>query len=561
MKAEKISISTRILSIISIMIFLSGLILVIGQRNMQHIDKEYSSLIEKEVSVMVRLARTNRNIIAIGKQTYKAVTLSGQPEGAEAARQALQDFDQARSDYADMRGTLPRWAGDIQALERQLTGLKAEFERVAGLAAAGKAAEAQKLTLTSFDPQIDTLRDGNIELTNTIRKAIDDGSKAASDNVAVATTSMLVVGGIGAVLSLALSLYVAIITITRPLSSVTAAMDRVAQDELSIQVPGQDRGDEIGRLAKGLEQFRRNALEARDLRIKMEEAEKQAAEDRRRALHTMADQFEGSVSAVVAQVASAATQLQSNARDLSGMAEVTRNQTGMVAASTGQTSANVQTVAASAEEMTGSIGEITRQVGAAADISRNATERAEETNRTIQALAAEANAIGAVVQLIADIASQTNLLALNATIEAARAGEAGKGFAVVASEVKSLATQTAKATEDIATRIAAVQQATSTAVTATVEVTRTIGEIAEIATAIAAAVEEQDAATREIARNVQQAAVGTQEIANNIGVVDETAQNTGHAANQLLGAAGNLSSEADRLRGEVDRFLAEVRAA
>ncbi len=528
---------------------------------MQHIDKEYSSLIEKEVSVMVRLARTNRNIIAIGKQTYKAVTLSGQPEGAEAARQALQDFDQARSDYADMRGTLPRWAGDIQALERQLTGLKAEFERVAGLAAAGKAAEAQKLTLTSFDPQIDTLRDGNIELTNTIRKAIDDGSKAASDNVAVATTSMLVVGGIGAVLSLALSLYVAIITITRPLSSVTAAMDRVAQDELSIQVPGQDRGDEIGRLAKGLEQFRRNALEARDLRIKMEEAEKQAAEDRRRALHTMADQFEGSVSAVVAQVASAATQLQSNARDLSGMAEVTRNQTGMVAASTGQTSANVQTVAASAEEMTGSIGEITRQVGAAADISRNATERAEETNRTIQALAAEANAIGAVVQLIADIASQTNLLALNATIEAARAGEAGKGFAVVASEVKSLATQTAKATEDIATRIAAVQQATSTAVTATVEVTRTIGEIAEIATAIAAAVEEQDAATREIARNVQQAAVGTQEIANNIGVVDETAQNTGHAANQLLGAAGNLSSEADRLRGEVDRFLAEVRAA
>ncbi|MBP7337205.1 MAG: HAMP domain-containing protein [Niveispirillum sp.] len=543
------------------MIFLSGLILVIGQRNMQHIDKEYSSLIEKEVSVMVRLARTNRNIIAIGKQTYKAVTLSGQPEGAEAARQALQDFDQARSDYADMRGTLPRWAGDIQALERQLTGLKAEFERVAGLAAAGKAAEAQKLTLTSFDPQIDTLRDGNIELTNTIRKAIDDGSKAASDNVAVATTSMLVVGGIGAVLSLALSLYVAIITITRPLSSVTAAMDRVAQDELSIQVPGQDRGDEIGRLAKGLEQFRRNALEARDLRIKMEEAEKQAAEDRRRALHTMADQFEGSVSAVVAQVASAATQLQSNARDLSGMAEVTRNQTGMVAASTGQTSANVQTVAASAEEMTGSIGEITRQVGAAADISRNATERAEETNRTIQALAAEANAIGAVVQLIADIASQTNLLALNATIEAARAGEAGKGFAVVASEVKSLATQTAKATEDIATRIAAVQQATSTAVTATVEVTRTIGEIAEIATAIAAAVEEQDAATREIARNVQQAAVGTQEIANNIGVVDETAQNTGHAANQLLGAAGNLSSEADRLRGEVDRFLAEVRAA
>ncbi|WP_445376367.1 methyl-accepting chemotaxis protein [Niveispirillum fermenti] len=543
------------------MILLSGVIFFIGQRNMAHGNSEYSSLIKDEVAVMVNLARTNRTVIAIGRHTYKAVLLSGTEHVASAARDAVTDFNQAAADYAEMRARLPRWSRDIQALEQQLAGLRAEFDKIMPLATAGRGQDAEDLVMRSFDPRMEGLRDANIALTDNIRKAIDDGAAAAAANVDAATYSMLLVAGIGSLLSVALSLYVAIITITRPLGAVTDAMDKVARGDLALSVPGLDRGDEVGRLATGLEQFRQNALESRRMREQMEEAEKQAAADRRRALHQMADQFESSVSSVVSQVASAATQLQGNARDLSGMAETTRNQTGMVAASTGQTSANVQTVAASAEEMTGSIGEITRQVGSAATISRTATERAEETNRTIQALASEANAIGTVVQLIADIASQTNLLALNATIEAARAGEAGKGFAVVASEVKSLATQTAKATDDIASRIASMQQATNSAVSATVEVTHTIGEINEIATAIAAAVEQQDAATREIARNVQQAAVGTQEIATNISVVDETAQNTGQAANQLLGAAGELSREADRLRVEVDRFLAEVRAA
>jgi methyl-accepting chemotaxis protein len=408
--------------------------------------------------------------------------------------------------------------------------------------------------------KLDALRDASRQIADDIRAAMLKESDDLSEQALSTRNLVYIVTGFGLLLFGGIALYIATYTISRPVSNLTGAMTKVAGGDLTVVVPGLGRGDEIGSLAAALETFKANGIRTRELEEEAKRAEERAEQERRNAMLRMADNFEASVKGVVSLVASAATELNANAQSLAAGAEQARSQTSIVSAATEQTSANVQTVAASAEEMTSSIGEITRQVGTSAGIARAAAERAQDTNKTIQSLANEADAIGAVVQLIADIASQTNLLALNATIEAARAGDAGKGFAVVASEVKNLASQTAKATEDISARINGIQQATGSAVAATMEITRTIGEINEIATTIAAAVEEQDAATREIARNVQQAAAGTQEISNNISGVQETAQATSQSAGNVLDAARSLSREAETLRGEVDGFIQRVRA-
>jgi methyl-accepting chemotaxis protein len=275
----------------------------------------------------------------------------------------------------------------------------------------------------------------------------------------------------------------------------------------------------------------------------------------------MIDDFEANVKAVVDTVASASTELQSNAQSMSATAEETNRQSSAVAAASEQATANVQTVASAAEELASSVAEIGRQVSQSASIAAMAVDEAKRTDATVQGLSEAAQKIGEVVRLISDIASQTNLLALNATIEAARAGEAGKGFAVVASEVKSLANQTAKATEEIAAQIGAIQSSTNDAVGAIQSIGKTIGEINDIASSISAAVEEQGAATREIARNVQEASQGTTEVSSNIAGVTQAAGETGSAASQVLSAAGELSSQAERLKAEVESFLTTVRAA
>jgi len=275
----------------------------------------------------------------------------------------------------------------------------------------------------------------------------------------------------------------------------------------------------------------------------------------------LADDFETNVKGAVEIVASAAAQLESTAKQFGGSAEETTRQSSAVAAASEQAAVNIQTVASAAEELSASIGEISRQVSESASIARDAVNQAKATDHQVEALSAAAAKIGEVVQLISEIASQTNLLALNATIEAARAGDAGKGFAVVASEVKSLATQTAKATEDIGGQITAIQNATGGAVAAIRSIGDTIQRIDQIAGSIAAAVEEQSASTAEIARNVQQASAGTAEVSSNIVTVTDAARQTGTSASEMLDSAGQLGRESARLRDQVDRFLREVRAA
>ena len=275
----------------------------------------------------------------------------------------------------------------------------------------------------------------------------------------------------------------------------------------------------------------------------------------------IADTFEANVKTVVDAVTASATQLQSTAQSMTATAEETNRQASSVAAASEQASANVQTVASASEELSSSIAEIARQVAESSHMSNDAAEQARNTNTQVESLAAAAQKIGEVVNLISDIAEQTNLLALNATIEAARAGEAGKGFAVVASEVKSLASQTAKATEEISGQIGSIQTATTDAVAAIREIAKTIESLSEIASTIAAATEQQGAATQEIAGSVQQAASGTTEVSNNIAGVTQAASEAGASASQVLDAANGLTQQSDNLRAEVDRFLGEVRAA
>ena len=369
---------------------------------------------------------------------------------------------------------------------------------------------------------------------------------------AVALTILVVIVGVSMIISRG---------ITKPLSYLSENMMRLSEGDKDITVKFTDQKNEIGDLSRTMDVFLQKTIEMDRMREEQIEAEKRAEEEKRQMMLKMADDFEASVGGVVDQVSSASTEMRASSESMAATAEETSTQSATVAAASEEASANVETVASAAEELSSSIAEISRQVAQASEIAGNAVSEAETTNAKVQGLAEAANKIGEVVALITDIADQTNLLALNATIEAARAGDAGKGFAVVASEVKNLANQTAKATDEIGTQISGIQTSTQEAVTAIEAIGKTIGAIDEVAAGIASAVEEQGAATQEIARNVEQAAAGTQEVSSNISGVNQAANDTGAAATQIQSAASELSQQSETLRIEVDKFLANVRAA
>ncbi|MGD0193022.1 MAG: methyl-accepting chemotaxis protein [Rhizomicrobium sp.] len=354
--------------------------------------------------------------------------------------------------------------------------------------------------------------------------------------------------------------FLIITSVSTPIRKMTDAMGKLARHDLSTEINGVGRKDEVGQMASAVQVFKDSMIEADRLKAEQEAAQRRT-EARSARMDELTRNFEVSVAGVVQTVAAQATQMESSAQSMSATAEETTKQASAVAAASEQSSANVQTVASATEELSSSIAEISRQVSHSNQIASNAVTEATKANEMVQGLANASQKIGEIVALINDIADQTNLLALNATIEAARAGDAGKGFAVVAAEVKNLATQTSKATEEIGAQITGVQGATQNAVRAIGSIGKTISEIDQIATAIAAAVEEQGAATQEIARNVEEAAKGTQEVSANIGGVTEAANGTGAAANQVLTAAQALTGQSGHLKDLVQQFLTSVKAA
>ena len=399
------------------------------------------------------------------------------------------------------------------------------------------------------------------QLVEGVQKETNASTFQARQEISLATTAMLALGALMLVGSaLFVWLYVGR-NILRRIGALHHSMQLLANGDIEAETyRSKNHNDEISVMANTLQVFRESMIEARAMASEQDKDRVVKAERAARMEARIAE-FEGAVRSALDNLALSANSMQSTAQSMSNTADQSNALVNAVASAAEETSVNVQTVSTGTEQLSSSIEEISKQVITSAAIAKKAVDEAGATDTTVKSLADSASRISVVVDLIQTIASQTNLLALNATIEAARAGEAGRGFAVVASEVKSLASQTAKATEEIRTQIASMQSVTTSAVGAIQGIGRIIGEINDVTTTIAAAVEEQGAATREIARNIQHAAGGTSEVSSNIVGVSTASAEAGAAANEVLGASDALRREADMLRGEIDAFLNNMRAA
>jgi methyl-accepting chemotaxis protein len=393
-----------------------------------------------------------------------------------------------------------------------------------------------------------------------LKKDYKDSRSQAEATIDGTTSMQEIVGGVATLFGLIVAVLIAR-SIVGPLTSMTRAMGLLAGGDLAVEIPSRGKADEIGDMAKAIQVFKDNMIDTERMRHEQTEIEARQAEDRKKDMVRLADQFEQAVGEIVDTVSSASSELEASAGTLTTTATRAQDLSTEVASASQEATANVQAVASATEELSSSVSEIARQVQESARIASEAVGQATKTNARVSELSKAAARIGDVVELISTIAGQTNLLALNATIEAARAGEAGRGFAVVASEVKALAEQTAKATGEIAQQVSGIQAATEESVGSIREISGTIERLSEISSTVAAAVEEQGAATQEISRNVQQAAHGTQRVSTNIGDVQRGASDTGSASSQVLSAARSLSSDSNRLKQEVAKFLSSVHAA
>jgi methyl-accepting chemotaxis protein len=460
------------------------------------------------------------------ENALKAISTTN-PKILDGIKEAAGMLEEYRRSLALLVGN----AKEIEGLTQEMTETAAEIN---------KASAAMKSDLLADQKRLD---------------ADSDATIAETERLIV----MLAAGGLllGCVWAFFLGM-----GISRPMTRMCSAMRELAAGNFDVVLPGLGRRDELGEMAGAVEEFKVQAIARAERDAATQEAQSKAASAARRdELIRFADEFESAVGAIVSNVSSSAVQLEAAAGTLTRTAETTQSLSNQVAGASEEASSNMQSVASATEELSASVDEIGRHVKESSQIAEAAVLQAEQTDGRIGKLSRAAQEIGDVVKLITAIAEQTNLLALNATIEAARAGDAGRGFAVVASEVKSLASQTAKATDEISNHISGMQGATQESVAAIKEIGGTIGKISNIASTIASAVEQQSSATQEIARSVQNVAQGTQEAATNVMHVNRGATETGAASEEVLNSARSLSSESTRLREELDRFMANIRAA
>jgi len=533
-------------------------------------NNETTKTIQRKSAEAVLGARMGQNVLAMSLSEYRVAVDPGSESNRAAREVADEESRQLGERIAELKKQVTSdvvkerlaqvekdWSAYGRTLEssyRAAEGVK-DFKMTDEMArlrdtvvTSRKSAEALRLSVRAMVDQLDK---ENAKLT----------LETEEENEHMSTT-MLIIASAGITLGLVLGILIGQYGIAKPARALATVLQHMATGDFTVLTVGADRKDEIGEIAIAVEGIKAQAAErARSEAEEKQRADAAAAAQRRADMHALADRFEAAVGEIVGTVAAASSELEAAATTLTGAAESTQQLSTVVASASEEASSNVQSVASATEELSSSVSEIGRQVHESSRIASEAVQQAQQTDVRINELSQAAGRIGDVVKLITAVAEQTNLLALNATIEAARAGEAGRGFAVVAQEVKSLAAQTAKATDEISTQISGMQAATQASVTAIKEIGSTIGRISEISTTIASAVEEQGAATLEISRNVQQAAAGSTQVASNIVDVNKGAGETGSAASQVLWSARALSMEGNKLKVEVNKFLATVRAA
>ena len=516
----------------------------------------------------VEAARASTSVISLSSAEFQ-VALDPRPENRAAVHKIVdeqmklfkarfEDFGKTRDEKT--RAMLPGIRETMAAYEKSLENTLRLADEAKGIELVE---QVEKLRASAMKSQASA---GQLRADmRTVVGLLDDrvnafAAHAAQEYQKTSRQLMLVAAG-GILFGMLAGFLIGQFGIVKPINLLKAVMEAFARNDLKAEVPGIERRDELGDMARTVEVFKKNGLEVERMRAEQQAAEKRTAEQRKADMIRLADAFEGAVGEIIETVSSASTELEASATTLTATAVRAQEVTTTVAAASEEASTNVSAVASATEEMASSVNEISRQVQELARMAGEAVDQARRTNDRVGELSKAAGRIGDVVELINTIAGQTNLLALNATIEAARAGDAGRGFAVVASEVKALAEQTAKATGEIGQQIAGIQTATQDLVNAIREISGTIEKLSEISSTIAAAVEEQGAATQEISRNVQQAAEGTHQVSSNITDVQRGAGETGSASSQVLSAAKSLSRDSNRLKHEVGEFLNTVRAA
>jgi methyl-accepting chemotaxis protein len=563
----RFKIITKILAVIMLLAGVAAGTSWLGIRAMSAMNED-AETIASAAKRALEASRASTSLITLSSAEFQ-VALDPRPESRALVRKVVDEQTKLLNERVEYFGKTrdEKTQAMMPALKDAISVYKKSLEQTLQLADETKdvqlTEQVERLRASAMKSQAIAvkLRAEMRTAAEQLNSRVDQFVKNASNEYQTTSTQLVIVATVGILLGILSGFLIGQFGIVKPVVLLKAVMEAFAGNNLNANVPGLDRRDELGDMARTVEVFKKNGLEVERMRAEQQETEKRNAEQRKADMFKLADDFEGAVGEIIETVSSASTELEASASTLTSTAARSQELSIVVAAASEEASTNVQSVASATEELSSSVNEISRQVQESARMAREAVDQARATNDRVSELSRAASRIGDVVELINTIAGQTNLLALNATIEAARAGEAGRGFAVVASEVKALAEQTAKATGEIGQQISGIQAATQQSVNAIREISGTIEKLSEISSTIAAAVEEQGAATQEISRNVQQAAEGTQQVSSNITDVQRGATETGSASSQVLSAAQSLSGDSNRLKLEVGKFLNSVRAA